>query len=103
MLVQLFSVCTLSQRHLEHVILTVHVHTSALQPRDLGLAAHSHSARVHWPFLRDFPISCSQKSVKILCGTGGKTKWDCQTQPKMYVLESSVLPVTLGCAGSEVF
>lgn len=48
MLVQLVSVCTLSQRHLERVIFTVHVHTSALQPRDPGLAAHSHSA--HGPF-----------------------------------------------------
>lgn len=46
MLVQLVSVCTLSQRHLEHVIFAMHVHTSTLQPRDLGLAARSHFAHV---------------------------------------------------------
>lgn len=74
MLVQLVSVCTLSQRHLEGVIFTVLVHTSNLQPRDLGLAAHSPSGHVHWPFLRGFPTSCSQGSGEILCVAGGKTQ-----------------------------
>lgn len=63
--------------------LTVHVHTSILRPRDLGLAARSHSARVQWPFLGDFPTPCSQKSGKIPCGAGGRTKRERQTDPKL--------------------
>lgn len=103
MLVQLVSVCTLSQRHLERVIFTVPVHTSALQPRDLGLAAHSPSVRVPWPFLRDFPTPCTQKSDKIPHGVGGQTQRGCQTEPKLYVLGSSVFPGTLSYAGSAAF
>lgn len=82
--------------------LTVHVHTSTLRPRDLGLAAHSHSARVQWPFLGDFSTPCSQKSGKIPCGAGGKTKRERQTEPKLYVL-GILLPATLRYAGGEVF
>lgn len=62
MLVQLVSAYTLTQRHLEHVNFTVRLHTSTLQPGDLGLAARYHSAHVHWPFLRDFPPSHSQNA-----------------------------------------
>jgi len=65
-LVQLVSVCTLGQRRLERVILTVHVHTSTLQPRDLGLAAHSPSAHVHWPFVRGFPTTGVSPVVRDL-------------------------------------
>lgn len=79
------------------------VHTSTLQPTDLGLAAHSHPARVHWPFLRGFLTPCSQKARQIPCREGRRMKWEHQTESKSYMLGSSVLPVTLSCAGGGVF
>lgn len=95
------SVCTLCQRHLECVISAVVCTHLPCSPEILWLIVTP--AHVHWPFLRGCPIPFSQKSGQILCREGRRTKWEHQTESESYLLGSSVLPVTLSCAGSGVF